>query len=171
MTLDDAITALQVHARQLEAVQTIAAAIKDKSSLDQLVGEANVRLSAVNDEVSKATARLDSIRGEVDAASARIADLKAKGERIIDDAKRVADGLRADGQAAHDAIVAQAEADASAKLIPLKDAIKSAQEVFESLSERNRELQAMNVAKAALVDELEAKAAKLRDFIKGLAVE
>lgn len=168
MTLDEAITALQVHARQHEAIQTIAGVIKDVASIKQLT-----------DEAEKVRAQRQA---DADAALVQLNDLKAQ----ITDAKKAAQAARSQSLEIVNAANERARAIKSGADVEASKIIASAQKnALSAASDANAQLDALNrqvaatqanlaeltdshAAKTAELAELEDKIAKARAIVSGL---
>jgi hypothetical protein len=167
MTLNDAVAALKAHARQLEAVKTIAAAISDVSAIDQLTDEAEQRRVARQAEVDAAHARLVDIEGALTAAQEKVLASNAKAVAIIEDAKlkavSIVEKAKADAVAAADKAGASARADAEKWGAAANEASRNAGAILNSIDEANGVLSAK---KAELAD-IEDRIGKARALLAG----
>ncbi len=165
MTLNDAVAALKAHARQLEAVQTIAAAISDVAAIDQLTDEAEQRRVARQAEVDAAHSRLVDIEGALKAAQAKVLSENARAIAIVEDAKlkaaSIVEAAKAGAIAEAEKAGAAARADAkreAAELDSLRQQAKNQKALVESVD-------AELLAKRAELDDIDDKIAKARALL------
>lgn len=167
--LVEAVNYIQSHAHQMRAVLTVADAVKSIGDLERLAGE-------VDSAVAANRATLEDVKAELAVALDQVEDAKdeakkhrAAGKKTVDDANDKAKGIVADALDEAKAITKEAEREAMAGVAAVKadlDTVKSA------LSVSRAELGALNEeidAKAAEVRDLEERAQKARDYLKGLA--
>jgi chromosome segregation ATPase len=168
MTLNDAVAALKAHARQLEAVQVIAAAIQDVAAIDQLTDEAEQRRVARQLEVDAAHARLI----EVEKRAATVEEsIKAAQQRASDIlAKAQSSAVEIAAKAKEDAVSAaeKASAEATKTLKGLNADVEKAKADLASLLTASNDMNASLAAKAKELAEIEDKIAKARAIVAGV---
>jgi chromosome segregation ATPase len=154
MTLDEAVSALKAHSRQLLAVQTIAGAITDVSVINQLRQEAESRRDAMFREVEAAGAKLAEMNGGLKDAQEKVAASTARAASLIADAE---------GKAR--AIIEKAQADAS---VAAEDAITVAKATLQKLTDdaeaMRRASKDMATEKAAIESEIASARAELAEI-------
>jgi chromosome segregation ATPase len=167
MTLNDAVAALKAHARQLEAVQVIAAAISDVSAIEQLTDEAEQRRVARQAEVNAAHARLVDAEGALKAAQEKVLASNAKAVALIEDAKLKAASIieAAKADAVSEAEKAAANATANLKRLTA-DVDKTHGQLTQMLASLD-DLNASFTAKSAELTEVEKRIAAAKALMSG----
>ncbi len=123
------------QARIFKAVIAIAEVIGSVDKVEQLIGEANARLKAKQDEEALLDGRMADAAAKLKAAQDKVSKAKAKAAELAGDA-----------QAAHDATVKQAN-EASAEI--LKDAKGKAGEIIAAANKSRMEAEELVRAKQA----------------------
>jgi chromosome segregation ATPase len=167
MTLNDAVAALKAHARQLEAVQTIAAAISDVAAIDQLTDEAEQRRVARQAEVDAAAARVGEMEAKLKDAQDKVLSANARANSIIEDAKQKAVSILEKANA--DAVMAGEQAAATARAEAAKWAAEAAAAMTEAAANRKaaEESFATLAARKAELAAIEDRIAKARELMTG----
>lgn len=166
MTLDEAIAAMKLHARQLEAVQTIASAISKAKDIDNLTQEAEQRRVARQKEVDAASAVLEKTRAEIAAGEKQLFSLKEKAKQIVEAAEAKASKKTAEADSAYNLILDRARTEAAAILQPVKDAADAKRKEHDDLSVMANALDAQIASKSAELDKINAQIEKARDLLK-----
>lgn len=167
MSLDEAVRAIQVHARQIEAVQTVAAAIDDVAKLDALRFEAEARAKDATDRATEAQSAALVAGKMLDEVNAAVVAASGRADALMDEARQAANGVTARARADADKIIADAKAAAASianesaiareALASLKAAGEKAQAAFEAMkSDQIAELESIT-AKIAAAREVIAK--------------
>jgi chromosome segregation ATPase len=167
MTLNDAVAALKAHARQLEAVQTIAAAISDVSAIDQLTDEAEQRRVARQAEVDAAHARLVDIEGALKAAQAKVLAANAQSVAIIEDAKLKAVSIVEKAKADAVSAAETAATNATANLKRINADVDRTQNQLTQMLASLDEVNASHAAKAVELAEVEKRIASAKALMAG----
>lgn len=168
MTLEEAITALQVHARQHEAIQTIAGAIKDVASIKQLTDEAEQVRAQRQADADVALARLNDLKAQAADAGKDVQVARSKAIEIVNAANERARSIKSAADVEASKIIAAAQknalsaaSDANAQLDALNRQVASTQANLTQLTDSH-------AAKTAELAELEDKIAKARAIVSGL---
>ena len=154
ISLADALVAIKVHARQMEAYQVISDAIADVGKIDQLRDEAEAALAAKKDEIGSAQGTLAQVLGQIQAANTEVVKAAQRAQDAEASANGEANKIISDARDAADAIIQAANADAAKIAASTKDAESYLSGILAKIEAAGKELAETSLAHSDLLQKI-----------------
>jgi chromosome segregation ATPase len=169
MTLPEAITALQVHARQQEAVQVVAGAVRDIQSLDQMRSEIERRRAEAEAKLAEVQSAIKAGQDTLEKLAGAAAEAHAEGDKIIAAARKQGDDIKSEARAHAEQIAASAARQHEIEQEKRRAQIEILDNQIRDANARHEELKARHADLKANVEDIEARAQAARDYLANLA--